>query len=240
MNKRDYGRPYSLNSSELKGYLTGLIIGDAYITSGIQKRRLELKSTNKDFVEKVYCDLASCTNFKMRIVTNAAYTKDGVNHKESYTLVISAHPYFAKKYHHFYDDNRRRVVSAEAMKWITPAGIANWYMSDGYVCLVGKTKGDVRNRRVDISTDRYSYETNARLSEMMLKRFGIHTSVIKRGKSYRLRVQNESYEDFFSLIAPYVTPSMKYKLYLGYEKKPERFSEGFWEFQDWLGSAIAC
>lgn len=229
-----------MNSSELKGYLTGLILGDAYISSGITKRRFEIKSINKDFIEKIYRDLSSCTNFDMRITKIAERVKDGVRHKEHYILEVRAHPYFAKKYHHFYDDTKNRIASREAMQWLTPAGIANWYMSDGYVCLVGRTKDIIKNRRVDISTDRYSLSTVQRMAATLEKRFGIHTSVIKRSDKYRVRIKRESYEDFFSMIAPYMVPSMKYKMYLGYRNKPEDFSDEFWNFQDWLGSAIAC
>lgn len=34
-----------MNSSELKGYLTGLIVGDGYIDKGVTKRAFEIKNT---------------------------------------------------------------------------------------------------------------------------------------------------------------------------------------------------
>ena len=228
-----------MNSSEIKGYLKGLILGDASIHGGVTKRAMEIKSINRDFIDKIYRDLCKNTNFKVDVSQRKEYTdKDGVHHKTCYILRVKSHPYFAKKYHHFYDDNRRRIVSSEAMRWLTPEGLANWYMSDGYVCLVGKTHGEIRSRRVDISTDRYDRHTVERLAEMLTKRFSVHANVIKRQNRYRVRIHRDSYETFFSLIAPYMTPSMKYKMYLGYEKKPIDMSDDFWDFQDWLKSAI--
>ncbi len=228
-----------MNSSKLKGYLTGLIIGDGYIDKGVSKRRFEIKSINEDFIDKIYNDLMSCTNFNLIKKEFDSYMdKNGVNHKKSYSLNIESHPYFAKKYHNFYDDYRKRIVSNDALKWLNEEGLANWYMSDGYVCLVGKTKGKIRSRRVDICTDRYSLETVEKISNSLKNRFNIETSVIKRDRFYRLRVKLESYESFFAMIRPHIVPSMMYKLYLGYEKQPKWMSDKDWEFQNSI-SAIA-
>ena len=46
-----------MNSTKLRGYLTGLILGDGSIDKGVQKRAFSIKSINKDFIEKIYEDL---------------------------------------------------------------------------------------------------------------------------------------------------------------------------------------
>lgn len=227
-----------MNSSELKGYLTGLILGDGHIDGGVTKRSFSIKSVNEDFIQKIKSDLSSCTNFHMFVRNRKPYESNGVFHKESHELVVKAHPYFAKKYHHFYGDMRERVVSKDAILWLTPAGLANWYMSDGYVCLVGKKSGKVYNRRVEICTDRYDRETVARLAEMLSKKFGVYASVVKRQGRYRIHVLTESYERFFGLISDYVVESMRYKLYLGYEFQPKWMSDAMWKQQKELESAI--
>lgn len=230
-----------MTSSELKGYLTGLIYGDGFIEGGVTKRGFEIKSINYDFITKIYDDLSSCSNFTMQIKEHPASFRSGVNRKKYWSLRISAHPYFAKKYHHFYDDYKHRICSYESMKWLNEIGLANWYMSDGYVCLVGKTSGIIRSRRVDICTDRYSKETVVRLIKMLDKNFGIKSSLIKRKKqdknAYRIRIMMESYEDFFNIIRPHITASMQYKLYLGYEQQPIWMSDMNWQRQVNLKSA---
>ena len=228
-----------MNSSELKGYLTGLIIGDGYIDHGITKRSFEIKSINYDFIKKIETDLKSCTVFDISVKYVPEHFSCGCNHKESWVLKIKAHPYFAKKYHHFYDDRRNGIIRKEAINWLTPNGIANWYMSDGYVCLVGKTKGIIKNRRVDICTDRYSYETVQKLSNMLYNKFNIYNSIVKRGRFYRLRISYKSYMDFINLIRPYIVQSFEYKLYLGYEQQPIWMPDDFWCYQQNLKSAIA-
>ena len=202
-----------MNSSELRGYLTGLIIGDGYIES--------------------------CSSFEMDLKYTPEKTDSkGVHHKANLRLRIKAHPYFAKKYHHFFDDNRGRTVSSEACSWLTPNGLANWYMSDGYVCLVGKTKGFIRDRRIDFCTDRYPKYIVERLAATLNEKFQLDTSIIKRGKFYRIRIKSNSYQTFINIIYPYLTPSMQYKLYLGYECQPRWMEDWTWELQKSLKSAM--
>lgn len=229
-----------MNSSELKGYLTGLIIGDGYIHPGVTKRMFEIKSINFNFIQQIKNDLTSCSNFQIEVrYTPARVGKDGTHHKEYWSLIIKAHPYFAKKYHHFYDDHRKRTLSTEAITWLTPRGLANWYMSDGYVCLVGKTKGVIRDRRIDFCTDRYPLHIVHKLANMLTTRFELEISIIKRGKFYRIRIKRNSYQKFLNLISPYIIPSMQYKLYLGYECQPKWMDDETWKLQESLKSAIA-
>lgn len=228
-----------MNSSELKGYLTGLILGDGYIDKGVTKRAFEIKSISKDFIEKIKDDLESCTAFQINVQTIPGYSKNGCNHKTYYRLRIKAHPYFNKKYHHFFDDNRKRWASKESLNWLTPNGLANWYMSDGYITLVGKEKGRIYNRRVEFCTDRYSLNTIEKMQDVLYDKFNILTSIVKHGKKYRLRVLTSSYTTFINLIKPYIVTSMKYKIYLGYDIQPKWMDDDMWEFQEYLRSAIA-
>lgn len=231
-----------MNSSELKGFLTGLMFGDGYIDKGVTKRRFEIKTIYKDFADKIKELLDSCNCFDTFILYTKRYTdKNNVNHKQNWCVNIRSCPYFAKKYHHFYDDYKKRVISKEAIEWLTPMGIAYWYMSDGYICLVGKTKGLIRDRRVDFCTDRYDYNTVVRLQEMFKKRFDIETSLIKRDNFYRIRIKKASYKKFYDIVFPYVNdiPSMRFKLYFGYALKPNWMDEEMWAYQNELRSVIA-
>ena len=228
-----------MNSSELRGYLTGLILGDGYIDKGITKRSFRIKTIHKDFAEQIKKDLTSCTAFNISIRYNPAYSKNGVNHKEYWELTIKSHPYFAKKYHHFFNDYKKRKASLESLSWLTPKGLANWYMSDGYICLVGKESGKIRERRIEICTDRYSKENVEQMKKMLSYKFDLTVGLVKRNNCYRLRIKSDSYQKFIEIVAPYVVPSMQYKLYLGYPKKPRVLDDSGWSFQENLRSAIA-
>lgn len=228
-----------MNSSELKGYLTGLILGDGTIGKGITKRSFSIKSISKQFIEEIKKNLESCSPFEITIKFIPAHYSCRCHHKDAWELNVKAHPYFNKKYHHFYNDYRKRRISNEVLNWLTPWGIANWYMSDGYVCLVGKTKGFIRSRRIDFCTDRYTKEDVQKTKDMFWNKFKIKTSVIKRNNTYRIRVNKESYCDFIELIEPYIISDFMYKLYLGYESRPYWMTNKTWLLQEKLKSAIA-
>ena len=92
-----------LDSKELRGFLTGLILGDGTIDKGIDARAFRMKSIDEEFIFHIREYLMSNTNFKIKIVEHDEYTKKGIHHKSYFDLSIKAHPYFAKKYHHFYE-----------------------------------------------------------------------------------------------------------------------------------------
>lgn len=228
-----------MNSSELKGFLTGLIFGDGFIDKGVTKRAFRIKSINYDFLEYIKEQLEDCTNFHIEIQPHKARSTPECNHKEYWELYIQAHPYFSKKYHHFYDDYKHRISSKEALSWLNPIGLANWYMGDGYICLVGKTKGMIRDRRIDICTDRYSKSTVESMQKMLKNSFDLDTSIIKRNNTYRIRVLKNSYLKFYNIVFPHLVPSMQYKLYFGYEVQPKWMDNEMWLIQNKLKSAIA-
>ena len=222
-----------MNSSELKGYLTGLVLGDGHIDKGVTKRAFSIKSINEDFINKIKTDIDANTQFKWKIVTTPAYTdKDGTHHKTYHEFSIKAHPYFNKKYNYFYDDQRHRRITKESLNWLTIEGIANWYMSDGYVCLVGKTKGVIKDRRVDLCTDRYTKQDVEKIREYFLKVWGWETNTIQRKTNnkltYRIRFYKKSAQDMFCKIAPYVTPSLKYKLDMCYDYQPNWMTDEYY------------
>ena len=136
-----------MNSSELKSYLTGLILGDGYIDSGVVKRSFHIATINEDWANKIYSDITSATNFKTKIFSKEPYVgKDGTNHKKSWWIRIESHPYFAKKYHWFYNDYRKRIITKKALESLNWNGWANWFMSDGYIVRVGLESGKIYNR----------------------------------------------------------------------------------------------
>lgn len=227
-----------INSQELKGFLTGLILGDGTIDSGVHKRAFRLKSINKDFIDMVCYIISNNTNFKFYVKEHDAEVINGVSHKKYWEFKICSHPYFNKKYHNFYNDKRHRKIYSETLDWLNPIGLACWYMSDGYVCHVGKNSGHIYGRRIEIATDRYYYEDIQLMVQKLKFKWNIESSIITRGKVFRIRIKTKSYETFISLISPYIVPSMLYKLYLGYSKKPNTLSDKGWEYQQYLLSAI--
>jgi len=219
-----------MNSSKLKGYLTGLILGDGYIDKGVAKRAFRIKSINKDFIEKIESDLSSSTNFKLVVRPHPARTgSDGTKHKEYLELTVKSHPYFAKIYHNFYDDFRNRIISKRALRAINWEGWANWFMSDGYIVKVGKTKGKIVDRRVELCTDRYPESGIDFLRSFMDKKYGFSIKKVRRGRVIRIRFSLYQAQYFLYQISPFVVPSMMYKLDMAYSYRPEWMTDDYYE-----------
>lgn len=229
-----------LNSSELRGFITGLILGDGTIDKGVTKRAFRIKSINYDFIHYIGECLRKATNFKIEIKHHPASCRDGVYRKSYYELCIKAHPYFNKKYNHFYDDYRNRRVTKEALSWLNPRGLAAWYMSDGYIVRVGKHSGKIVDRRVELATDRYSERDVDKIRKYLYETYGFKTSKVRRGNGrYRIRMSLLSAQHFFVMIEPYVVPSMKYKINLDYDYRPKWMTDNYYELMLRLRSAEA-
>lgn len=216
-----------MNSSELRGYLTGLILGDGHIDKGVQKRAFTIKSINKDFIYKIYEDLSASTNFKICVREFDEREVNGVTHKKYWELKVYSHPYFSKKYPYFYTDERKRRITNETMKWITLNGIANWYMSDGYICLVGRKSVNIKDRRVEICTDRYTKKDLEKVVNAFMQKYGWKCSIVKHGNKHRIRISLLSAQDMFVKIYPYMTKSFYYKLNLNYDYQPKWMTEEY-------------
>lgn len=222
-----------MKNNELRGFVTGLVLGDGTIDKGTNRRAFRFVTINEEFAYYIRGAFIDNTSFKVKVLqVSRTVDKNGVNHKEHCRLSTNAQPYFAKMYHIFYDDYRRRVITKKALKWLTPAGLANWYMSDGYIVHVGKTKGVIKDRRVEIALDRYREEDVDRVIKYFSDTYGYRCSKVKRKSGmYRIRFSLKDAQHFFLLIAPYVlkVPGMSYKIDLSYDYKPEWMCDEYYE-----------
>jgi hypothetical protein len=227
-----------MNSSQLKSYLTGLILGDAHIDNGVQARALRLKTINEDWANKIYLDISKNTNFKIFLLEHdGRVDSNNVNHKKNWEVYIKAHPYFAKIYHYFYNDHRERKISTESLKDLDWNGWANWYLSDGYIVRVGLESGIIKDRRVQLCTDRYSLKDIEKLQKFMFNSLNIDTTIIKRIDAHRLNIRLNSAQEFFLNIQEYVPQSMQYKLNMCYDYRPKWMSDNYFSLMNSIKSA---
>ena len=207
-----------INSTELKSFYAGLIISDGYIAKGVSNRAFILRTINKDFAEYIESFTQAHTNFTTRIkYLPAKIDNNLVHHKEHWEFSTKAHPYFAKLYHIFYDDYRKKYIHPDMLSWLDLRGLANWYMADGYCTNVGKTKGKIVNCRVEFCNDCFTYDDNLLFCKYM-SGLGYKTNPIKRGNVYRASMSLYDAQRFFVEINQYIVPSMKYKLYMNIQR----------------------
>jgi recombination protein RecA len=111
----------------------------------------------------------------------------------------------------------KKVLSEDYLKLLTPLSLAIWYMDDGSFTLRSKglqkrTAGG--SGRIEICVEAMSADTRMRLRNHLADTWGISPKLIALGKTGKAVLQFPTAETakFQALIAPFVHPSMEYKL----------------------------
>jgi recombination protein RecA len=111
----------------------------------------------------------------------------------------------------------KKHITEEYLKALTPLALAIWYMDDATFQLRSKgvqqrTEGG--SGRAEICVDAMSEGSRARLVDYLRDTHGIDVKMIQRGpnEQYVLIFSTAGTARFQEIIAPYVHPSMEYKL----------------------------
>jgi recombination protein RecA len=111
----------------------------------------------------------------------------------------------------------KKVLSDDYLKRLTPLALAIWYMDDG--CFTSRAKG-VQKRtaegsgRSEICVEAFEPTSRARLVDHLADTWGIRPRLTERGarKVSVLVFNKDETAKLHALIAPFVHPSMEYKL----------------------------
>ena len=108
-----------------------------------------------------------------------------------------------------------KVLSHDYLKRITPLSLAVWYMDDGGFTLPSKglqerTAGG--SGRSEICVQAIETTSRVRLQEHIRDTWGIDSTLVERGGNAILQFPTAETAKFHALIAPFVHPSMEYKL----------------------------
>jgi len=178
-------------SQRQKEILIGCILGDAYI-SPLGKIRIEQSTKQRNYVDWKYRELRSlCYPAEPREIIHTLPT--GKKHTSVFFLLRQ---YFRSWRSIFYE-GRTKIFPSDLP--ISPLSLAVWYMDDG--CWTGK--------KALICAESFDGIYSENMQKALLDQHGIETVV---GKNGRLVIRKKFHDRFFSLIAPHVIPSMKYKL----------------------------
>ena len=116
-----------------------------------------------------------------------------------------------------YFGDGKKHLSGEYLKALTPFALAVWYMDDG--CFTVRSKG-VQERtqggtgRIEICVQAMSPGSRERLADYLRANHRLDVKVVTRGSRSQavLQFTTAASEKFQKLVAPYVHPSMEYKL----------------------------
>jgi len=124
------------------------------------------------------------------------------------------HPRLRVIHKWFYKDGKKRF-SRRILNYLTPLGIALWYMDDGSLSYK-KREGKIHGREIHLNT--YCSLEEAKIIQAYFKEvWDISWTMVFNKGFYRLRIGTGEAEKFFAVIEPYVIPSMRYKLDLKYK-----------------------
>jgi recombination protein RecA len=126
-------------------------------------------------------------------------------------------PELAELHSAAYFGDGKKHLTWEYLKALTPLALAIWYMDDG--CFTLRSKG-VQERtkggtgRIEICVEAISPGSRERLVQYLRDFHGLDMRLTERGARRKsvLRLTTASTEKFLRLVAPYVHPSMEYKL----------------------------
>jgi recombination protein RecA len=113
----------------------------------------------------------------------------------------------------------KKVLSHDYLKRLTPLSLALWYLDDGSFAL--RSKGLQRRTaggsgRAEICVEAMEPTSRHRLAEYLADTWGIRPKLIDRGGKAILQFPTAETAKLHALIAPFVHPSMEYKLLPAY------------------------
>ncbi len=116
---------------------------------------------------------------------------------------------------------KKKVFDDDYVKGLTPLSLALWYMDDGNFTI--RSKGLQKRTagltgRSEICVQAMEPTTRDRLAAYLADTWGLHTKLVTRGahKQTYLVFSNDETAKMHALIAPFVHPSMDYKLLPAY------------------------
>lgn len=118
--------------------------------------------------------------------------------------------------HAVYFDGKK-TLSEDFLKALTPLSLAIWYMDDG--CYTERAKGRQARTadgsgRIEICVEAMEPTTRQRLSRYLTDTWGIEAQLRSRGSAGKatLILGKDATAKFQALVAPFIHPSMSYKL----------------------------
>jgi hypothetical protein len=207
-----------LVGTELRSAIVGMVAGDAGIRKQKGCRSVSLRITHAkrqgeylEYKRDILQNLFKGWEIPIRPINNSGYL--GVR------LETRNHPKLRAIYKWFYSNGKKRF-SRRILNYLTPIGIALWYMDDGSLSYK-KRGGKIHGREIHLNA--YCSLEEAKIIQAYFKEvWDISWTVVLNKELFRLRMGSNEAKKFFTIISPYIVPIMKYKIDLGYVKRHDQ------------------
>ncbi|HXN54454.1 MAG TPA: hypothetical protein VN854_00600 [Mycoplasmatales bacterium] len=199
------------DNRELVGFLVGLVLGDASISS-----RLEV-TMSQSRKHSIYLNQA------LKILSGFLKVKVGMYHRTFADIRYKGKLYYSSTLripidkeliflrNIFYDNgkSKRKMIPLNIADYLTPMGLAHWISCDGQACQRGG---------LFLCTDSFKKEEVEILIEALKTKFNLESKLSKK-KSYErvywriyISGQAKNWQILKELILPYLDNSMLYKI----------------------------
>jgi hypothetical protein len=176
--------------------ILGTLLGDAFMK--IPNSYMLSHSVNQ--MDYLYATAEKLGN----TVSTVQYKKTDLG--KSLNFWTNSHEKFEPYFKRFYSHGRhKKYIQKESVFDLEPEGLAFWYMDDGKFHEYG----------IYLCTGKISTEEAIVLRDLLDNKFNLKTTLqthdLKKDYHY-IYIKAESRSQFFSLIKPYIIPSMQYKI----------------------------
>lgn len=191
-------------SNDQRDTLIGLLLGDGHLETqnGGRTYRLKIEQSLKHlaYVNHLYHLFEAWvqTPPQIKFVSSRGHKSENVWFQ---TLSHQSFRFYAQQ---FYDGQKKRVPKL-IHRWMTPRGLAYWFMDDGSM----KSK---ESKAVIFNTQGFQYFEIELMIKVLTDSFSLQASIRKQDDGYQIYISGNSYERFVVLIEPYILDEMRYKL----------------------------
>jgi hypothetical protein len=138
---------------------------------------------------------------QLKTISYGPPVKPVIRYDKRYGKTFYSYRFWTKQYFKswrkkFYTGNKK-IFSVEKL---SPLSLAVWYMDDGALN---------EGKRAILSTESFSRGDREKIKNLFIKDFSINPSFKKQGK---MIIGTNDSKKFFSIIKPFIIPSMQYKL----------------------------
>ena len=201
--------PWRLSGQQME-LILGALMGDGSLSPNPRGRSGTRFRMGHGAKQAAYLD------WKVSLLGNIGCTLSS-NAKGAVFADLTPLPELAELREAVYFGDGKKHLSWEYLKALTPFALAVWYMDDG--CFTVRSKG-VQERtqggtgRIEICVQAMSPGSRERLADYLRDTHQLDVRVVTRGSRSQaiLQFTTAASEKFQKLVAPYIHPSMEYKL----------------------------
>ena len=192
-------------TEEQREVLVGLLLGDGCLETSNHGRTYRLKIEQSDQHRSYLFHLHNLFSEwtlaepRQRVARSQTGTET-ISWKFS-TLSHGAFRFYAQQ---FYAENKKQVPKL-IHHWLTPRGLAYWYMDDGSL-KSSQSKGMILN------TQSFEKRDVQRLVTVLDQNFTLQSSLRKQKDGFQIYISGHSYETFLEHVDPFLLDEMRYKI----------------------------